>query len=285
MRRSRTASPRRSRRCRASRTASSCRRESAPRSCPSASAPSCCHPGPRRRRLRRTTSLPRATSPSRAGCGRAEPDCAGARGTVEPRSRYGLAAGGRAPTRGGLADVDALLLDPGVVPEVEDARAVGMAELEHMVVDNAFQVTAEQLASVDLVEPARIAAPRLCMPLARIQRGAVGGDVHDDVVGAIIQMLRELDGPDNAGEPRDTDIVERPPGRGAKLAPPGEIPPSDFAAEQLIEAVARRVRYGDDGIGVHDVVDQRNVLVADALDVVRAVPVAQQGGAFERFDG
>ncbi len=184
-----------------------------------------------------------------------------------------------------ILDVHALLLDPGVVPEIEDARAAGMTELEHVVVDDALEVAAEELPCIDLVEPTRIASLDICTPLARVHRGAVRRDGHDDVIGAVLEMLRELDGPDDVGEPRDTDVVELAHELGVELAPPGEIRAADFAAEQLIEAVACRVRYGDDGIGVHDVVDQRDVLVADALDVVLAVAVAQHGRAFERFDG
>ena len=40
----------------------------------------------------------------------------------------------------------------------------------------------------------------------------------------------------------------------------------------------------DDGVGVHDVVDQRHVLVADALDVVLAEAVHQQRRALDRLD-
>ena len=51
-----------------------------------------------------------------------------------------------------IVDRHALLLDPGVVAEIEDALAVDVGELEHVIVGDAFQVAAEDLAGVDLVE-------------------------------------------------------------------------------------------------------------------------------------
>ena len=41
----------------------------------------------------------------------------------------------------------------------------------------------------------------------------------------------------------------------------------------------------DHDVGVHHVVDQRNVLVADALDIVLAIAVVEHGRAFQRLDG
>ena len=43
----------------------------------------------------------------------------------------------------------ALLLDPGVVAEIENALAIEMGELEHMIVDDAFEMPAEDLAGID----------------------------------------------------------------------------------------------------------------------------------------
>ena len=45
------------------------------------------------------------------------------------------------------------------------------------------------------------------------------------------------------------------------------------------------IGYADYEVGVHHVVDERDVLVADALDVVLAVAVAQHRRAFDRLDG
>jgi hypothetical protein len=51
--------------------------------------------------------------------------------------------------------------------------------------------------------------------------------------------------------------------------------------EQDVERVGVAVADVDDDVGVHDVVDQRDVLVADPLDVVFAEPVPEQRWALE----
>ena len=59
-----------------------------------------------------------------------------------------------------ILDAHALLLDPGIVAEVEDALALGKAQLEHVVVGNAVEVLPENLTGVDFVEAVRIAPAR-----------------------------------------------------------------------------------------------------------------------------
>src|SRR5215208_1065169 len=46
---------------------------------------------------------------------------------------------------------DALLLDPGVVTEIEDALAVDVAKLHHVIVSDTFQMVTENLPGIDLV--------------------------------------------------------------------------------------------------------------------------------------
>ena len=58
-----------------------------------------------------------------------------------------------------------------------------------------------------------------------------------------------------------------------------------LGAEQHVEPVGRAVGDRERHVGVHHVVDQRDVLVADPLDVVLAEAVAEQGRALERLDG
>ena len=67
---------------------------------------------------------------------------------------------------------------------------------------------------------------------------------------------------------------------GSILRRSGEIVAAALVAEQQIERIARRIRHRDHDVGIHDVVDEWNVLVADALDVVLAVAVAEHGRAF-----
>ena len=57
-----------------------------------------------------------------------------------------------------------------------------------------------------------------------------------------------------------------------------------IGVEQGVERVGRTVAHRDDVVGVHHVVDQRDVLVADALDVVVAEAVLQHRRTLECFD-
>src|SRR5260370_17021640 len=58
-----------------------------------------------------------------------------------------------------IVDRHALLLHPGEVPEIEDTLAVDMSQLEDVIVHDAFQMAAEDLAGIDLIEPVAITAP------------------------------------------------------------------------------------------------------------------------------
>src|SRR3954469_15840618 len=182
-------------------------------------------------------------------------------------------------------DGDTLLLDPRVVAEVEDALALRMRQLEDVVVGDALEMAPEDLAGGGLVEALRIAAGKVGLALARIHLGAVGRDRHDDVLRPEVKVLRELDRGDDVGKPRDADIVELADHLGIDLAPSGEIAPAGIAAEEQVEPIARCVRDADHQVGVHDVVDERDVLVPDALDIVLAIAVLEHGRAFERLDG
>ena len=57
-----------------------------------------------------------------------------------------------------------------------------------------------------------------------------------------------------------------------------------IGVEQGVERVGRTVADRDDVVGVHHVVDQRDVLVADALNVVVTEAVLQHRRTLERFD-
>ena len=98
-------------------------------------------------------------------------------------------------------------------------------------------------------------------------------------------MLGELDRGDDVGKSRDADVVELAHDLRIDLAPPRQVGAPGIAAEEQVERVARVVRHADHDVGVHHVVDQRDVLVADALDVVLAIAVLEHGRTFERLDG
>src|SRR5439155_25891812 len=142
---------------------------------------------PRRRRAPEQPPL-RATSPSRAGCGRA----LGCGGRVRRRraSTLSLQAGCgvelgdqrvpdgyRAPQLSPKAlrtapfervERHALLLDPGVVAEVEDARALGVGQFEHIVVGRAEQMLAEHLAGADRIEAFGVICRQVFSALAAV---------------------------------------------------------------------------------------------------------------------
>src|SRR5262249_60037850 len=183
-----------------------------------------------------------------------------------------------------ILDRYSLLLHPGEIAEVEDAFAIEMAELEDMVVHNAFQMTAEYLSRVHFVESVRIVLGKEVLPLADVERGAVGGHRHDHLVAAEIKMPGDLDGGDDVGQSRDADIVKGPDRISVDLSPSCQISPPDISPEQHIERISCQIRYAYDNVRVHHVVNERNVLVANALDVVLAVSIAQHGGALERLD-
>ena len=84
-----------------------------------------------------------------------------------------------------------------------------------------------------------------------------------------------LDSP-KSESPRD-DLRIDGAAAGQVLAPGSRV-------EQRVQPVAIAVRDADHGVGVHHVLDQRDVLVADPLDVVGPVAVIEHGRAFERLD-
>ncbi len=88
------------------------------------------------------------------------------------------------------------------------------------------------------------------------------------------RMLHRLDSP-NAGSA--SRIASGTPRRARRYSRPAA------RGEDGLEVVGGAVGDVDDEVGVHDVVDERHVLVADALDVVVAEPVAQQRRALERL--
>ena len=153
-----------------------------------------------------------------------------------------------------------------------------------MIVGDAFQMVAENLAGIDLVESAGIAPCEIGLTFAVVESRAIGRDRHDDVVRAIIKMLGELDRGDDVRQPGNADIVELADQFRIDLPPPAEVTAAAFAAEQQVERVAGGIRHADNDIGIHHVVDQRDMLVADPLDVVLAMAVVEHGRAFDRLD-
>ncbi len=72
---------------------------------------------------------------------------------------------------------------------------------------------------------------------------------------------------------------------GADRLAVGEVGAAGVAVEQHVEVVGGTIADRAHDVGVHHVVDQRDVLVADALDVVLAEPVLEHRRALEGLDG
>src|SRR6202022_2176434 len=81
----------------------------------------------------------------------------------------------------GLAD--ALLLDPGVVAEVEDAVAVDVVQLPDMGLGHAAEVLAEDTRRAHVVELGPADARHVGRPLAGVELGTVGRNRQHHVVG------------------------------------------------------------------------------------------------------
>src|SRR5260370_20958215 len=90
-------------------------------------------------------------------------------------------------------------------------------------------------------------------------------------------MLGDLYGGDDIGKPRDADVIEGSHHIRVDLSPPRQIAAPDIASKQEIERIRGQIGHADDQVGVHDVVDEGNVLVADALDIVLAISVPKHG--------
>ncbi len=134
-----------------------------------------------------------------------------------------------------IVDRHALLFHPGVISEIEDTLAIEMREFEDVIVHDTFQVAAEDLAGVDLVESIPIAARQKAASFAGIEQRAVGRHRHDHVVGVEIKMFGDLYGGDDIGKPRDADVVEGSHHIRVDLSPPRQIAAPDIASEQEIE--------------------------------------------------
>ena len=179
----------------------------------------------------------------------------------------------------------ALLLDPGVVAEVEDAVAVALGALDGVGGRHVGEVLAPHLRRVEVGEPAAEVAGGDLGALARVQRRAVGGHGDDRVVGAEVE---QLGGPDrgqhvaDATSPKCCSVCEH---RLRHQPAVGEVAETVVGVEHHVQLVGGPVADRDDDVGVHHVVDQRDVLVADALDVVLAEAVLQHRRALQRLDG
>src|SRR5690348_2107617 len=134
-----------------------------------------------------------------------------------------------------------LLLDPGVVAEIEDPLAVDARELEHVIVGDGLKVRAEDFAGIDLAEAARIACGRVFLPLAAVHSRTVGRHGDDCVVATKTEALCRLDRRQNVRDAREAEAVEALHERGIDVPAVVQDFLPDLAVEQQVERVGAAV--------------------------------------------
>ena len=107
---------------------------------------------------------------------------------------------------------------------------------------------------------------------------------ENDVVGAEIEIFGGLDRRQHVAQGRQAEIAEPRHQLGVDAAAFDQVFAPDLGIEQHEQRVGRLVADAGHHVGVHDVVDIGNVLVADALDIVLAEAVIEQRRAFDRLD-
>ena len=112
----------------------------------------------------------------------------------------------------------------------------------------------------------------------------VGQDGQDDIVLVQLVVLGELDGAQNVRNARETHQVELADDRFRHALAGQELSPFRFV-EQAAQVDHGIVVDGHHHVGVLDIMNPRDVLVADALDAVCTEAVLQQGRALQRFAG
>ena len=176
----------------------------------------------------------------------------------------------------------ALLFDPGVVFQVVDAAAVGVAQFEHVVRGLSMQVAGEigggsfSLYSTEFLVH--------LMDARAIEFHRVGQHGDHDVVLVHLIIFGSFDAGKNirdAGEAEQIKIGDD--GFGHTFF--DEIGASVLFVEEARDVDHRVIVNGGDNICVLGVVDPRHVLVADAFDAMRAESVFEQGGALQGFAG
>jgi hypothetical protein len=119
--------------------------------------------------------------------------------------------------------------------------------------------------------------------LERVEPSPVGRHRADHVRRPETQALRQLDGRDHVGDRREAEVVEGYEHVIADTTTAEELPPL-LRSEDHVEGIGHRVGDAHDDVGTRSVVDQRDMLVPNALDVVLAEAALEQRRALERFD-
>ena len=181
---------------------------------------------------------------------------------------------GAAPVE--IGERDALLLHPGEIAEIEDALALARRWRRARA-----RCRRRADAGRRSRPPPRRSARRGCGGAAGSAAARCGTSRAPSVAtvtimssGPSAQCLAILMAPSTLAIEERPKWRERARQLRRHAQPPRQIVAARVGVEHGIEPVGRLVADADHQIGVHDVVDQRHVLVADALDVVLAVAVA-----------
>ena len=159
-----------------------------------------------------------------------------------------------------------------------------MRQFEQMVGRRCRQRLPPDLAGVDRVEaPPEVADNRL-IDLTTVHRRTVGCDRDQHIVFAEIVIARCFNRREQVAQRRQAEVGQTLHQPGVDAASLNEVLASFGGIEQHQQLVGMAVADRGDHIGIHDVVDVRDVLVTDALDVMFAKAVVEQGRTFGRFD-
>ena len=164
--------------------------------------------------------------------------------------------------------------------------ALPVTQLDEMIGGGAGQVLAEGLAGRDLVEAVRKGPGQSLAAFTLVHHGAIGRDRDHRVVGAKVEIFGELDCRQHIADARQAQRIERADECRVDATSLNQIVTANIGVEQQVEAVGRGLGNRRDEVGVHHVVDERHVLVADALDIVSwSHIVGQLGSAVKVYSG
>ena len=175
--------------------------------------------------------------------------------------------------------IPGLLFHPGVVLEVVNALAVGVAQLQHTVglePQHVQVVVQGGLAEViGAVEGAEL------VDAALVHGGGVCEDGDHHVLLREFVIFRHFYTAEHVGDAADAQPGQLFHQLRVQARPGAQVLLAGCGVEEAQEPLAVLVVDGDGHVGVLDVVDPGDVLVADALNAVSAEAVVQDGGALE----
>src|SRR5438552_4954624 len=136
-----------------------------------------------------------------------------------------------------VSERDALLLDPRVVTEVEDTPAIEVFAIDHVVGIDRPEMLVEDAGGGGFVERTAEVAERGARPFAVVQRRAIGGHGHDDIVTTETAQLRDLDRGHRVAYGRQTkmhELIDQTGGETEARGQPGPTGPSLGESGQVI---------------------------------------------------